>query len=98
MDQKFLKAKPLVFLIHIFILLLFLGATPHPFSPEMAGERLRAELKFLEEENVTEDSPPPIAKAQNIALIGQKIQDESSTPHKKKEKTQETSTKWLRAR
>tara|TARA_Y100001958_G_scaffold147516_1_gene128223 strand:+ start:250 stop:549 length:300 start_codon:yes stop_codon:yes gene_type:complete len=99
MNKIFFKAKPLIFLIHIFVFLLLLGAKNHlSFSPDMAGERLRAELKFLEEENVIIHNPPPIAKAQNIALIEQEIQDESSTPHKKKKKGGSREQIWLRAR
>ena len=98
MNQKLFRTNPIIFLINVFILLLLLGASPRPFSPDMAGERLRAELKFLEDENVIEDSPPPTAKAQNIALKEQEIQDESSTPHKKKEQRQQEGLKWLRAR
>ena len=100
MNKIFFKAKPLIFLIHIFTFLLLLGAKNHlSFSPDMAGERLRAELKFLEEENVIKNSQPPnIAKAQNIAPIEQEIQDESSTPHKKKEKGELKEQNWLRAR
>ena len=98
MNQIFFKAKPITFLIHAFIFLLLLGANHNNFSPDMAGERLRAELKFLEEEKVVENSPPPIVKAQNIALIEQEIQGESSTPHKKKEKLQKERQYWLRAR
>ena len=98
MNQIFFKAKPITFLIHAFIFLLLLGANHNTFSPDMAGERLRAELKFLEEEKVVESSPPPIVKAQNIALIEQEIQDESSTPHKKKEKLSKERQYWLRAR
>ena len=98
MNQKLFKANPIIFLINVFIFLLLLGASPRPFSPDMAGERLRAELKFLEEEKVVESSPPPIVKAQNIALIKQEIQDESSTPHKKKEKLSKERQSWLRAR
>ena len=98
MNQIFFKAKPITFLIHAFIFLLLLGANHNTFSPDMAGERLSAELKFLEEEKMVENSPPPIVKAQNIALIEQEIQDESSTLHKKKEKLSKKRQPWLRAR
>ena len=98
MNQKLFKTNPIIFLINVFIFLLLLGASPRPFSPDMAGERLRAELKFLEEEKVVENNPPPTVKAQNIALIEQEIQDESFTPHKKKVKKSQGGQDWLRAR
>ena len=99
MNQIFFKAKPITYLIHAFIFLLLLGANHKTLiSPDMAGERLRAELKFLEEEKVVENNPPPTVKAQNIALIEQEIQDESSTPHKKKVKLSKERQSWLRAR
>ena len=47
---------------------------------------------------IKNSQPPIIAKAQNIAPIEQEIQDESSTPHKKKEKGELKEQNWLRAR
>jgi len=96
MNKIHLRVKPLTITGHIFILLLLLGANHQPLRPDMAGERLREELRLLEEEQVSENSPP--SKGQNIALKEEEIQDESSTLHKKKREDEKRTQKWLRAR
>ena len=99
MNQISWRGKTLTLIGHIFILLLLLGASHPNLSPDMAGERLRAELLLLMEEQVSENSP--LSKGQNIALKGEEIQDESFTLHKKKQEKAEKKSeapKWLRAR
>ena len=96
MNKIPLRAKTLTLCGQLFLWFLFLGASHRPLKPDMAGERLREELQFLEEEKISEKSPP--SKAQNIALKEGEIQGESFTLHKKKAEGIKRPQRWLRAR